>query len=81
MRLTQAQINAAYGKTFEVFGVLNACGKVQFLGVAPSGNVMVKRATDPESFGVRTISPGMAQRLFQAIEAKYDKAGKMIIPK
>jgi hypothetical protein len=80
MRLTQAQINAAYGKTFEVFGVLNGCGKVRFLGIAPSGNVMVKRATDPELFGVLTISPGAAQRLFQAIEVKYDKAGKMIFP-
>lgn len=76
--MNQAQIAAAYGKTFEVFGVLNACGKVLFLGVAPSGNIMVKRAADPASFGVLTISPGQAQRLIQAIEAKYDRKGKLI---
>lgn len=69
--MRQDQIDAAYGKVFDAPGVINGSGKVRFMGVWPTGNVAVKRSSDPESFGPLTVSPQKARPLIQAIERLY----------
>lgn len=69
--MKQDQLDAAYGKVFEAPRVINGSSKVRFMGVWPSGNVAVKRVTDPDSFGPITVSPETAMPLMQAIERCY----------
>lgn len=69
--MRQAQLSAAYGKVFDAPGVINGSAKVRFMGVWPTGNVAVKRAADPDSFGPLTVSPEKAQPLMQAIAERF----------
>lgn len=69
MRKNQAQ--AAYGKVFDAPGVINGSAEVRFMGVWPTGNIAVKRAADPDCFGVLTVSPERAQPLILAIMRRY----------
>ncbi len=71
--MNQTLINEAHGKVFHVPGVINGCAKVRFMGIWPSGNVAVKRAADPDSFGPLTVSPEKAKPLLDTIEASYAK--------
>ncbi len=52
--MRKAQLDAAWGKVFEAPGVINGSAKVRFMGIWPSGNVAVKRGSDPDSFGPLT---------------------------
>lgn len=49
--MRQAQLDAAWGEVFEVPGIINGSAGVRFMGIWPSGNVAVKRASDPAGFG------------------------------
>lgn len=69
--MRQAQLNAAHGMVFDVPGVVNGSSNVRFLGVWPSGNVAVKRQSDPESFGPLTVSPEKAAPLMDAIARRF----------
>ena len=69
--MKQDQMNAAYGKVFEAPGVINGSGRIRFMGVWPTGNVAVKRESDPDSFGPVTVSAEKALPLMQAIERQY----------
>ncbi|ADP20069.1 MULTISPECIES: hypothetical protein [Achromobacter] len=74
--LTQAQIAAATGKIFEVPRVINGCARVQFVGIWPTGNVAVKRASDPEMFGPLTVSSEVAAPLMEAIQRRFNRRGQ-----
>ena len=52
--MQQAHMAKAYGKVFDPPGVIN---------VWPTGNVGVKRETDPDIFCALTVSPENAQPL------------------
>ena len=68
----QARIyGRAWGQVFEAPGVINGSARVRFIGVWPSGNVAVKRAEDPDSFGPLTVSQQRAQPLLKAIAVRY----------
>lgn len=69
--MRQEQQNKAYGNVFNVPGVINGCSRVRFMGVWSTGNVGVKRADDPDTFGPLTVSPEKAKPLMQAIEQRY----------
>lgn len=69
--LKQEQLNAAIGKVFDVPGVINGSARVRFMGIWPTGNVAVKRESDPDCFGPLTVSPDKARPLMQAIERSY----------
>jgi len=69
--MRKAQALAAYGKVFDAPGVINGSARVRFMGVWPTGNIAVKRETDPECFGVLTVSPEQAQTLLLAIMRRY----------
>ena len=73
--LSPAQINVAFGKVFVAPRVIDGCSKVRFCGVFPSGNVGVKRPTDPESFGPIAISPAQAEPLLAAIGRRFTARG------
>lgn len=67
--MNQGLIDTAHGKVFDAPGVINGSTKVRFMGIWPSGNVAVKRAEDPDSFGPLTVSPEKAKPLLDAIKA------------
>ena len=69
--MQQAQLAKAYGKVFDAPGVVNGSARVRFVGVWPTGNIGVKRETDPDTFGPLTVSPEKAKPLMQAIERRY----------
>jgi hypothetical protein len=69
--MRKAQLAKAYGEVFDVPGVVNGSARVRFVGVWPTGNVGVKRETDPDTFGALTVSPEKAQPLMQAIDRRY----------
>lgn len=69
--MRQALLKAAYGKVFDAHGVIPGTSRVRFLGIWPTGNVAVKRADDPDSFGPLTVSPDKARTLIQAIERTF----------
>lgn len=69
--MKQDQLNAAFGKVFDAPSVINGSSKVRLMGVWPSGNVAVKRESDPDSFGPITVSPETALPLMRAIERSY----------
>ena len=77
--MNNAQINAACGKVFEAPGVLNGTMWVRFMGVYPTGNIGVKRASDCESFGAITVTPEKAAPLIATIEQKFDVRGRLKI--
>lgn len=74
-QLSPSQIRAAYGKVFTALRVIDGCSEVRFYGVFPSGNVGVKRSTDPECFGPITVSVVQAEPLFAAIERRFNSRG------
>ena len=71
VQLRKAQIQSAHGMVFDVPGVINGSARVRFMGVWPSGNVAVKKATDPESFGPLTVAPQKAKPLLEAIDRRF----------
>lgn len=75
-RVSQAQINAAFGKTFEAPRVLDGCSRVRFWGIYPSGNVGVKRETDPVTHGPVTVSCDQAAPLLEAISHRFNRRGQ-----
>lgn len=62
---------SAYGEVFEAYRVIPDTGWVRFMGIAVTGNVLVKRATDPDSFGAFCVPPEKAKELFRVIKARY----------
>lgn len=73
--LSPAQINAAHGRVFTAPRVIDGCSDVRFCGVFPSGNVGVKRPTDPECFGPITVSAAQAEPLLAAIGQRFNARG------
>ena len=73
--LSPAQISAAKGLSFEALRVLDGSPRVRFCDIYPSGNVGVKRETDPETHGPVTVTAAQAEPLLEAIARRFNRRG------